>query len=457
MDLDLVIHDGTLVTACETTQADLGIREGRIAIIGQNLRGKQNIDAKGLLVLPGAVDPHVHLEMFTGVTTSSDDWKTGTIAAACGGTTTSIDFIEPRHDQTLMEGLAERRAQADNKTFIDYALHMTFNRADDKTLSEIPEVVAAGVTSFKIYTTYALKMEDAEILVGFVAMRKAGALPVVHAENHAIVQWMQKTLLDAGKTSPASHPLSRPAAAEGEAVERVISLAEIAGSPVYIVHVSTERGAKSIARARRRGMKVFGETCPQYLLLNDSLFDSLDFEAAKFICSPPLRKISDNDALWGLLAQGDLQSIGTDHCPFFYKGQKDIGRARFTEIPGGIPGIEPRLALMHTFGVVTGKITLNKWVDACCSAPARLFGLYPRKGCLMPGADADIVLFDQKKELILTKNILHENVDYTPYEGMALQGYPVMTILRGDVLVNHGKVVGKVKGSFLPCALPILE
>jgi len=450
-DFDLTVRNATLITAEELFQADLAVQDGKIVALGHDLHGKKEIDASGKWVLPGAVDPHVHLQMPAGLTTSSDSWETGTIAAACGGTTTILDFIEPEPGQGLLAAYAARRAEADGQAVIDYGLHMTLSRADPATLAQIPQVVAAGMPTFKTYTTYdGLRLDDQQMLEAMCAVKAAGGLVMVHAENHAIVEHEKQKLLAAGRLSPASHPLSRPAIAEGEAIHRVIALAEISGASTYIVHVSTGLGAEEITIARAHGLAVFGETCPQYLLLTGAEYERDGFEGAKFVCSPPLREPADQNYLWQALATGNLQTVGTDHCPFFYHGQKDLGREDFTKIPGGIPGIEARLSLMFTFGVGTGRISLNQWVEACCTAPACLFGLYPRKGSLKIGADADLVIFDPEKKLTLSKNLLHEQVDYSPYEGLELVGYPQMTISRGRTLVQDGQFTGpKGQGRYL--------
>ena len=437
---ELVIRSGKLVTASESYLADIGIRAGKIAAVGQNLAGERTIDASGKLVLPGA-----------GAATSSDDWESGTIAAACGGTTTILDFIEPEGGQTLLQAFEARRDQALGRAVIDFGLHMTLMQADSSTLDQVPAVVAAGMPSFKVYTTYdGFKLDDARLLDAMLAVRAAGGLVMVHAENDAIIQHQQRAFLAAGHTSPHFHPLSRPAVAEAEAIQRLIALAEVTAVHLYIVHISTARGAAEVSAARQRGQDVLGETCPQYLLLTDAEYDRPGFEGAKFVCSPPLRKSADQSALWKALSAGDLMTIGTDHCPFMYHGQKDLGREQFTKIPGGIPGIETRLALLYTFGVAAARISLNQWVDLCCTNPARAFGIYPRKGSLEVGADADLVIFDPQKELVISNSRLHEHVDYTPYDGMPLQGFTDATILRGRVLVQDGVFLGqKGQGLYL--------
>ncbi len=470
---DTVFRGGTLLTPAGPAAADLGIAGEHIATIGQDLEGAQVVDVSGRLVLPGAVDPHVHLQMPAGPVRSSDDWTTGTIAAACGGTTTVIDFVEPE-GAGLLAALAARRAEAEGRAAIDFGLHMTLMDARPATLAEIPAVVAAGSASFKTYFTYAgFKLEDGDFVAALAAVAAAGGLALLHAENDAGIAYLQRKFLDAGLVEPRYHPRSRPAGLEAEAVERGLALAEVAGCPLYVVHVSTARGASAVLRARWRGQAAYGETCPQYLLLTVAEYERPGFAGAKFVCSPPLRTAYDNDALWRHLAAGELQTVGTDHCPFFYAGQKDLrdvpraGAADapadeaalppplppFNRIPGGQPGIEARLALLYTTGVRAGRLTLERWVDACCTAPARIFGLYPRKGALVPGADADVVIFDPEREVTLSRTVLHENCDYTPYEGITLCGYPTMTWLRGQLLARDGEYVGpRGGGRFLPRA-----
>lgn len=450
-----MIAGGTLVTPAETFQADVGVRDGRIAAIGRGLSGRERLDAGGLWVLPGAVDPHVHLAMDAGVTRTSDDWATGTLAAACGGTTTVIDFIEPDLDAPLAPALAARRAEAEAGAVIDFSLHMTLRSAAPAVLAEVPEIIAAGCSSFKTYLTYdGFRLDDADFLQALTAVGRAGGLALVHAENHAAIEALRARFTAAGLTAPRYHAQSRPVSTEAEAIERALALAEVAGCPLYVVHVSTGRGAEAVARARARGQRVIGETCPQYLLLTEAELDRPGFEGAKFVCSPPLRPADNPPALWGHLAAGALSTVGTDHCAFFYEGQKTLGREAFTAIPNGLPGIEARLALLYTFGVRAGRLSRERWVDVCCAAPARAFGLYPRKGALVPGADADLVLFDPERAVTLGRPMLHENTDYTPYAGLTLRGYPVTTVARGEIIVRDGQYLGAAgRGRFLarPC------
>ena len=328
---------------------------------------------------------------------------------------------------------------------------MTLVDASRATLAEIPAVVEAGCSSFKTYLTYAgFKLDDDAFIAALEAVGRAGGIALVHAENDAGIRYLQRKFLAEGHVAPRYHPLSRPAGMEAEAVERALALAEVAGCPLYVVHISTQRGAAAVSRARARGQIATGETCPQYLLLTEGEYARPGFEGAKFVCSPPLRSASDTAALWAHLAADDLSSVGTDHCPFFYAGQKDLGAPDapppLNRIPGGMPGVESRLALLYTFGVGQGRLSLARWIDVCCAAPAQVFGLAGRKGALTVGADADVVIFDPEHEITLSQSILHENCDYTPYEGYRLKGYPGLTMLRGRVIARDGEFVGEPGG-----------
>ena len=447
---DLVIKNGLVIQEDHIQKTDIGIASGIIQKIGPDLDGDEVIDARDLYVIPGGIDPHVHLEMRAGEITSSDDWESGTIAAAIGGTTTVIDFIEPGKTQSLMDALDERKARAENRAVIDYSMHMTLIGSVPSQFKGIQNVVNAGITSFKTYTTYGIKLTDAEMISAMTEVNRSGGMVMTHCENDAIIEYLRHQLILEGKVTPQYHPFSRPVDAEGEAVERVIALANTVHVPVYIVHISTSQGVDAIQRARSRGQTVWGETCPQYLLLTEDEYKRPGFEPAKYLCQPPLRSKENNIALWKGLAEDTLQTIGTDHCPFFYNGQKDRGKDLFTKIPGGMPGIESRLCLTFTYGVGKGIIDLIRWVEVISGNPAKIFGLYPRKGCLLPGSDADIVLFDPNKSGVISREMLHENVDYTPYEGFLYQGYPVMTIAAGQVIARNGEFTGKGhKGKFI--------
>jgi dihydropyrimidinase len=475
--MNLVIQNGTIVTATETYQADIGIKDGVIALIGQPAlfppqpfdlaqgrlwgggRGSEVIDATGKYVLPGGVDVHVHLQMTIGdgsaelaeAITSSDDFTTGTIAAACGGTTTIIDFITPQPGQSLHQAVAERRSQADGHTAIDYGLHLTATNARPKTLAEIEELAAAGYTSLKLYTTYpALMVNDAEILDLMAAAAACGVLPIVHAENHWAIEYLKQKLLAQGKTAPRYHPRSRPPLAEAEAANRVVTLAQLTQCPVYLAHLTCRESLEVVRRHRAQGQRVYGEVCTQHLILSKDEYERPGFEGAKFVLSPPLRDKSNWEPLWHALTTGTLQVISTDHCPWMFATHKQRGRDDFTKIPNGAPGIETRVPLIYHFGVNEGRFSINKFVELVSTAPARLFGLWPRKGTIAVGSDADLVIFDPHQECTLTQENLHMNVDYSPYEHVTVRGYPVMTIAGGKVIVKDNEFVGQVgAGQFL--------
>jgi dihydropyrimidinase len=448
---DLVITNGTLVTAESTMRADLGILGGQIAAIGKALAGLETIDAAGMLVLPGAIDEHVHLQMPVGEFASSDDFYTGTVAAACGGTTAVIDFTEPAPGQSLLEALAARQGEAEDKVVVDYGLHMTLSRADDETLAQVPACIEAGSASFKLYMAYqGLRLDDGGLLRALDAMRAQGGRPLVHAENHHAIAYLTAQALAEGRTGPENHPLTRPAVMEAEAIHRLLALARVVGTPLVLAHLSCALGLEQVRAARARGQTVWVETCPQYLLLDEKEYARPGFDGAKFVMAPPPRTEADRQALWAGLAAAEVDTVATDHCPFFYETQKTRGRDDFSRIPGGAPGIETRLALLYTHGVRAGRLTPEQWVDVCCTGPARRFGLAPRKGTLAVGADADIVVFDPERQVRLSYETLHQNVDYCPYEGWELQGYPVMVLSRGEVLVRGGEFVGKAgRGRFL--------
>lgn len=441
--LDLVIRGATLVTASETYSAEIGIAAGKIAQVGSDLSGAEEIDASGMLLLPGAVDPHVHLDMPIGPTRSSDDWESGTIAAACGGTTTILDFVEPEPGEPLLHALDARLRAARRRAVVDFGLHMTLRDAGAATLEQVAGVISRGCTSFKTYLTYkGFALDDGSFLQILETVGQLRGLVMVHAENDAIVERLRQHFVADDRREPLFHALSRPPVAEAEAVGRALALAEVARAPLYIVHISTGEAAAALRQAQRRGATACGETCPQYLILDEREYRRPGFEGAKYVCSPPLRPGRNLALLWKALDHQVIQCVATDHCPFNFCGQKDLGKDSFADIPSGLPGIEARLALLYTYGVLQGKITLNQWVALLSTNPARIFGLYPRKGSLAPGADADLVIFDPGCEVELSLAMLHERVDYTPYEGIRLHGYPVMTLRRGQVVVKDGRFLG---------------
>lgn len=436
---ELVIANGTVVTAAATFPADVGIDGEQISALGLGLEGEQTVDAAGCYVIPGGVDVHVHLEMTVAKYTSSDDFESGTVAAACGGTTTVVDFVEPVTEQPMLDALTARRAKADGRVAIDYGLHMTLPAWHaDHVLDQIPGVMAAGIVSFKMYQAYGpLCLDDTRLYAALQALGRHGALPILHSENGPVIDRLRAEALAAGMTAPIWHARTRPAELEGGAVGRALELARLAGAPLYIVHASCRASLERIAAARQRSQLVYGETCPQYLFLTDQVLAGPHPE--RFICAPPPRTERDQAALWGGLARGELQVVSTDHCPF--TAAEKAAEADFTRIPGGLPSIEARLSLLHD-GARQGKISLNRWVDACCTAPARLFGL-SRKGHLAPGYDADLVVFDPERAVSLSAEKLHERVDWSPYEGLDLTGWPRHVFSRGQQIVRNGEFVGR--------------
>jgi dihydropyrimidinase len=443
---DTVITGGLLVTASETVLADVAIEGERIVAVGLGLEGERIIDATGCYVLPGGVDAHVHLQMWVGRYRSSDTFTSGTVAAALGGTTTVVDFVEPRDGQPMMAALAERRQEADAQVATDYGLHMTVPAWHaDHALQEVPAVMEAGIHSFKLYQAYGrLRLDDAHLYKVLRTMANCGGLPILHSENGPVIDLLREGAIRSGHTEPIWHARTRPAVLEGQAVAGAVRLAQLAGSAIYIVHVSCAEAAEAVADARRRGEPVFAETCPQYLFLTEH---SLAAEnGQRFVCAPPLRSESDQTELWQALALGDLQVISTDHCPFM-AAEKAAERA-FTQIPGGLPSIEARLSLIHD-AARRGLLTLNQWADRCCTQPASMFRL-PRKGHVAPGYDADLVVFDPEQEVTLSAKRLHEQVDWTPYEGVLVRGWPRHVLSRGEQIVRDGEFVGKVgRGRFL--------
>ena len=472
MDLqfDLIIQNGMVVTANDAVQADVAIRGDKIAAIGHGLAARESLDAGGLLVIPGGVDPHVHLQYPQGPNrvVSSDDWLTGTVAAACGGTTTVIDFVEARPGQTWMQAFEARLAEAEPQAVIDFGFHMSCNRADEASLAEVGPVIEAGMPSFKIYMAYdGIRLTDPEMLLALEALAEHGGLAIVHAENHFVITRLVQRQLAAGHVEPRWHLHTRPAAGEAEATERALAMAEIAGAPMHIVHVTTARGLEAIRRFRARGRPVTGEVCTQHLLLTEALYDQPGFEPAKHSMAPPLRTPADLAAMWAGLQDGSLDFVVTDHCPFTLaqkRGQRRTPEFRrlpggtirsepeapwceglppFNQIPGGAPGIETRMPLVYHFGVNEGRLSLTEFVNLTSTAAAKLYRLYPRKGTIAPGADADLVLFDPGREVTISAESLHQNCDYTPYEGFRVKGWPRTVLSRGEIIVRDGEFVGK--------------
>ena len=449
--MDTIIRNGTLITPGGIFSADVGILGERIVAlveVGTNPPGSQSaveLDATGCYVLPGGIDPHVHLQMPVGEYVSSDDFATGTVAAAWGGTTTVIDFVEPEPGERLLEALEKRKAEANGHVAVDYGLHMTiptWHAAHPESLDDLPAVMAAGVSSFKLYLAYeGLRLENVQLYRVMEAIAAVGGLSIIHCENGPICETLRAQAVARGDTSPIYHALTRPPRQEAEAVSRAIDVATLTGSPLYIVHVSCEESMARIRGARARGDTVYGETCPQYLLLNMTALDRPGGE--RLICAPPLRTEVDNEALWNGLASEDLDVLATDHCPFNDADKSD--HADFTTVPGGLPSIEARLSLVYHFGRsrwIPAAHRLARWVEVCCANPARIFGLQ-NKGRIAPGFDADLVIFDPDRWVTLQAGkTLHERVDWSPYEGKHIQGWPRDVLSRGRVIVRDGEFVG---------------
>ncbi len=455
MKFDTIIQNGTIVTATDTYKSDLGIADGKISAIAASLSAEnagKRIDAAGKLVLPGGIDVHTHLDMPFGGTTSADDFETGTRAAAFGGTTTLIDFAIQYKGQTLRQAFHTWMAKAEAKAVSDYAFHCIITDLGDAQLEEMGALVREGVPSFKLFMAYpgVFMLDDGAIFKAMSAAAKHSALICMHAENGGAIDVIVKRALAAGKRAPKYHALTRPTTAEAEATGRAIALAEMAGAPVYIVHLSCNEALEKVREARDRGLPVYAETCPQYLYLSLENFDAPGFEGAKYVFTPPLREKWHQEKLWQGLAKDTLQVVSTDHCPFCYKEQKELGKDDFTKIPNGGPGIENRMSLIYSGGVNGGRFSANRFVQLVSTAPAKLFGLYPRKGTIAVGSDADIVVFDPDEEQVISAQTHHMRVDYSMFEGIRVKGVPKLVLSRGRVLVENGKFEGRAgAGQFL--------
>ena len=455
--MSLLIKNGRVITAVDDYFADVFIDGERVALIGESLSVEADtvIDAEGKYVIPGAIDPHTHLDMPFGGTTSADDFESGTRAAAHGGTTTIVDFAIQSRGESTLKGLETWHEKAAGKASIDYGFHMIVTDMPDDRLQEMDKLANEGVTSYKLFMAYpgVLYSDDGTI---YRAMRQAGengTLVCMHAENGIVIDEIVKRALAEGKTAPRWHAHTRPTRMEGEGVHRAIAIAEVADCPVYIVHLSSHDALHELRLARDRGIRAFAETCPQYLFLDESYYDKPDFEGAKYVMTPALRHHSNQAELWKGLQFGDLQAIATDHCPFCFTGQKELGRDSFAKIPNGAPGVENRLALIYNGGVRQGRISLNKFVDLTSTAAAKMFGMFPRKGTIAVGSDADIVIFDpERKETIGVNNpnTHHMKVDFSTYEGFEVHGYPDTVISRGQVIVEKNEWKGRAgRGNYI--------
>ncbi|MBI4466882.1 MAG: dihydropyrimidinase [Acidobacteria bacterium] len=455
MQFDTLVQGGTIVTAADTYVSDIGIAEGRIAAIARELpreTARQVFSAQGRMVIPGGIDVHTHLDMPFGGTTSSDDFETGTIAAAFGGTTTLIDFAIQYKGQTLRTAFDAWGKKAEGKAATDYAFHCIVTDLPDARLEEMDALVREGVSSFKLFMAYpgVFMLDDATIFRAMSQAARNGAMICMHAENGGAIDVIVRRALAEGKTAPKYHALTRPTTAEAEATGRAIALAEMAGAPVYIVHLSCNDALEKVREARDRGLPVYAETCPQYLFLSIENFDVPGFEGAKYVFTPPLREKWHQEKLWAGLAKDNLQVVSTDHCPFCYKDQKELGKDDFTKIPNGGPGIEHRLSLVYTGGVHGGRFSPNRFVELVSTTPAKLFGLYPRKGTIAVGSDADLVIWDPTQEETISAKTHHMRVDYSMFEGIQVKGVPRQVFVGGRLVIDNGKFVGKSgAGQFL--------
>ncbi|MBI3097487.1 MAG: dihydropyrimidinase [Planctomycetes bacterium] len=460
MNFDTVIQSGTVVTAADTVVADVGIKGGRIVALGTDLppTGAKVVNAEGKYVFPGAIDVHTHLDMPFGGTTTADDFESGTTAAACGGTTSIVDFAIQYRGDELRKGLDTWHGKADGKAAIDYAFHMICTDLPIARLRDMDKLVDSGVTSFKLFMAYpgVFMVDDATIFRAMLQTKENGGMICMHCENGGVIDVLVQRALAKGETAPKYHALTRPMTAEAEATRRAIALAEMAGVPLYVVHLSAGDAMEEIRKARQRGVPAFAETCPQYLFLSYEDYERPGFEGAKYVMSPPLRPRGNEQRLWEGLANNALQVVSTDHCSFCMKVHgkgsmgKELGRNDFSKIPNGAPGIETRVHLLYDGGVRPGRLTLNRFVDVIATTPAKLFGLYPRKGTVAVGSDADLVIFDPKKRHVISAESHHMRVDYNPYEGREITGRVEQVFLRGEQIVTDARFTGKAgHGTFL--------
>jgi dihydropyrimidinase len=453
--MGIVLNGGTIVTAADRYQADVRIEGERIVAIGYEIKqpGDQVICVDGCFLFPGGIDPHTHFDLPMGTFSTSDDFFSGSKAAVLGGTTTILDFATQFKGETLKAALGNWHSKADGKCYVDYGFHMAITDWNEAIAREMTELVhQEGVPSFKLYMAYknVLQVDDGALLQALRQAGECGGLVCVHCENGDVIDNLVKDARAQGKTAPRFHPLTRPPEAEEEATSRVITLAQIAGAPLYVVHLTCSGALQAVSKAKLKGLEVYAETCPQYLLLDDSCYSAEGFNGAKYVISPPLRPVHHQEELWNGLKAGILETVATDHCSFNYIGQKDLGVNDFSKIPSGAPGVETRLGLLFTYGVMTGKLTLNEFVALTSTNAAKLFGLYPRKGTIAPGSDADLVVWDPRISSVVTAETLHQKVDYTPYEGFKQTGRVIHVFIRGQQVCRDGMLlVEKPTGVYL--------
>ena len=457
--MNILLHGGTVVSGVNAKKQDVLISGSKIVKVGRHIFDKDAkvVDVSGKLLFPGFIDAHTHFDLEVSDTVTADDFESGTKAAVCGGTTTIIDFATQDKFQSLNYALNLWHLKAFSKSSCDYAFHMAVSNFNDMVKEDLKSMFEQGVTSFKAYMTYDLmKLNDEQLFSLLDALKEQGGLLSVHCENDGIIKSLTKKHSDSGTLNVAAHPMVRPSIAEAEAISRILSLAMAVDVPVVIVHLSSEDGLKMVEHYRQKGCKVYVETCPQYLLLDDSRYELKGLEGAKYVCSPPLRKKDDSRALWKALKSGEIQTVATDHCSFTLE-QKSAGLEDFSKMPNGLPGVETRGLLMYTYGVCKKRISIEQMCKVLCENPAKLYGMYPKKGAIRVGSDADIVVLDPKADGFITKNTHHSKADYTPYEGVRTKGKIMSVYLRGKEVVKNGELVLANKGKYVKRAKSMLD
>lgn len=455
MAMKKMIKGGTIVTATDTYQADVLIEDGKIVEIGTDLIAAEAelVDATGQYVFPGGVDPHTHLDMPFNNTVTDDDWETGTIAAAFGGTTTILDFCLTAGETKLIDAVKKWHAKAADKAVIDYGFHLMVGDLNEQTLTELPKVLEEeGIASIKVFLAYAKEFQatDRTLYQAFKVGKEMDAVVMVHCENGSVIDELVEAAKSLGHTEPIYHALTRPPQLEGEATKRAIELANLAGAKLYVVHVTCKEAVDEIIAARGKGYNVYGETCPPYLVLDQTALEKPNFEGAKYVWSPPLRPKENQEVLWNALKAKQLQTIGSDQCSFNFNGKKQLGREDFSKIPNGGPFIEDRFSILYSEGVETGRLTINEFVDMISTSAAKIFGLFPQKGTIAVGSDADIVLFDPNVEREISAATHHMNVDYNAFEGLKVKGEPISVLSRGEYVIENKEFVGELgRGKYI--------
>lgn len=445
-----LLKGGIVVDGADTIKADVLLEGEKVAAVAQNIVDEDAavIDVTGKYLLPGFIDAHTHFDLEVSGTVTADNFDTGTKAAIAGGTTCIIDFATQNKGETLKEALYNWHKKADDHASCDYGFHMAISDWNPDVSAEIPDMLEAGISSFKLYMTYGIRVRDGEIFKVLERIREYGGIVGFHCENGELIDELIRKQKQAGNFSPSAHPLSRPASLEAEAIKRLLTIAKLVDVPVVIVHLSSGEGYEQIQAEVNKGQKVYIETCPQYLLMDDSKYQLPGFEGAKYVISPPLRKKADNELLWKALKEDKIHTVATDHCSFSTK-QKEMGKEDFTKIPNGMPGVETRAVLMYTYGVLENRISLPQMCRLMAENPAKLYGLYPEKGCIQPGSDGDIVVWDPAYESRISADSQIQNVDYAPFEGMLVKGRPEKVFLRGALVVDNGSIIKENHGKYI--------